>query len=98
MWFHATQDVDNDAELEVTSHVVRQDPLSFVPPDPTGRRMMEAPSLPTKLWKRGFVYVLSCPMLHRIGEEEYRATFRGRAGTPIRRADGSAVTLLAIVP
>ncbi len=98
VWFHASQDVDNDAELEVTSHVVRQDPWSFVPPDPTGRRMMEAPSLPTKLWKRGFVYVLSCPMLHRIGEEEYRASFRGRAGQPIKRVDGTAVTLLAIVP
>lgn len=98
VWFAASRDVDTDAELDVTSHVVRQAAWSFFPPDPTARRMMEAPVMPTKLWRAGMVYVLSCPMLHRVGEEEYRGVFRGRGGPGIRRADGAPFTLLAIVP
>ncbi|MBL8613599.1 MAG: hypothetical protein JNL38_40040 [Myxococcales bacterium] len=98
VWLAAVKDGDIETELDVTSHVVRQAPFSFFPPDPTARRMMEPPVMPTKLWRAGMIYVMSCPMLHRVGEEEYRGVFRGRGGPGVRRVDGAPFTLLAIAP
>jgi hypothetical protein len=95
VWFQAGGPTASDTTFGVRSQVVRKNPLSLFPLDPIEREMAHPPPLPTKLWKRGFVYDFDAVMNHRVGLERYYGQWRG--GPPTKRG-GSPNVDLAFVP
>jgi hypothetical protein len=100
LWFERTGDTPlDDASFEVRSTMIARAPLSLIPPDPTDREMAFPPSIPTKLWRTGFVYRVEVVLNHRIGRERYWGRWQTRdGGVAPRRADGGPMTILAEVP
>jgi hypothetical protein len=88
-----------DALFNVRSTVVAREPWSLIDPDPTDRNMTSEPSISTKLWRPGFLYVTSVVQNHRIGVEQYVGAWgsRDRAPAP-QRSDGKPESILAEVP
>jgi hypothetical protein len=87
-----------DASFSVRSSVVARAPLSLIPPDPTDREMAFPPSLPTKLWRPGFIYETEVVLNRRIGRERYWGNWRARdLSRPPTRLDGQPQTTLAVV-
>jgi hypothetical protein len=75
-----------------------QDATSLVPRATQDRDMAWAPSLPTKLWRPGFIYRTETILNHRIGWEPYLGHWATRDGSAApRRLDHHAETSLAIV-
>jgi hypothetical protein len=66
--------------------------LSLMPVDPTDREMAFPPTMPTKLWRAGFIYKIDAVLNHRIGVERYWGSWAGP-----HRLDGQAQTTLAIL-
>jgi hypothetical protein len=99
-WFEPTGDAPLvDATFDVRSVMEARDPLSLIPPDPMEREMAFPPRIPTKLWRRGFLYTTDAVLNHRIGRERYWANWRPRdKGTPLRRVDGQPMTTLVTLP
>jgi hypothetical protein len=76
-----------------------REPFSLIDPDPTDREMAFSPTISTKLWRPGFLYVTRVVQNHRIGQERYSGAWLSRDGAvPPRRVDGHADTTLAVVP
>jgi hypothetical protein len=95
-WFEVTGQPSGDVEFDVVSSVVARAPFSLVPPDTTDRSMAWPPSLPTKLWKPGFIYRTETVLNHRIGIERYVGHWASRDGAPVpRRMDRRPETTLA---
>ena len=88
-----------EASFSVRSTMEERESFSFIAPDPTDREMAFAPSIPTRLWRPGFIYVTRVVQNHRIGRERYWGDWRSRdgAGAP-RRSDGKPETTLAVIP
>jgi hypothetical protein len=99
-WFELSGEPSlGDASFEVRSTMEARNPLSLVPPDSTDREMAFPPRLPTKLWRRGFLYMTDAVLYHRIGRERYWARWHSRDGSPApQRVDGQPRTTLAVVP
>jgi hypothetical protein len=99
-WFERAGDAPlGDASFDVRSTVEARAALSWIPPDPTDREMAFPPSIPTKLWRPGFLYRTDAVLNHRIGRERYWGRWRSRDGGPLpARADGQGETTLAVVP
>ncbi len=94
-WFEVTAPLAGDATLAVRSTIVEQARWSLIPVDKVDRQMFSISSIPTKLWRRGFLYKVETDLNHRIGREQYFATWVSLDGTPPpRRSDGKAETLL----
>jgi hypothetical protein len=68
-WFEATKD-DPPGVFSIRS-TVESTPWSLIPSDKTVREMATRASIPTSLWRKGFVYVVSAPLYKRIGRERY---------------------------
>jgi hypothetical protein len=66
--------------------------------DATDRDMAYPPSLPTGLWRPGYIYKTDAVLNHRIGRERYLGRWVGYGSWMPRRADGAAETSLAVVP
>jgi hypothetical protein len=88
-----------DLAFDVRSQMVARGALSSIPPDPTDRAMAWPSSLPTRLWRPGWIYKTDVVLNHRIGRERYVAAWRGLGSGPVpRRADGAAETTLVVLP
>ena len=89
----------SEASFNVRSTMEERAPFSLIDPDPTDREMAFPPSLPTKLWRPGFLYVTRVVQNHRIGLERYWGAWQSRDGAaPPRRSDGKPETTVAEVP
>ena len=98
-WFEAAGPTPGEATFGVRSTIEASAPLSLIPPDRTDREMASAPSLPTKLWRPGYLYRMQAVLNHRIGRERYWGYWSMRGGgPPPARIDGQLETTLAIVP
>ena len=99
-WFQVPGDASlGDASFDVRSTMEERDPFSLIRPDPTDREMAYPPRLPTKLWRRGFLYMTDAVLNHRIGRERYWAQWYSRdRSPPPRRADGQSQTTLVTLP
>jgi hypothetical protein len=97
-WFEVTGEPAGDVQFDVTSSIVAKGRYSIIPVDKTDRAMAFPPSLPTKLWKVGFIYATVTVLNHRIGLERYTGHWSSRDGSPPpRRLDHKAETpLLAL--
>lgn len=95
--FSADGPTQADVTFTVKSVVEARSPTSLVPPDRIERDMAYPPSLPSKLWKRGFLYSVPVVLRHRVGRERYFGMFTSRGGgAPPRRLDGRATTDLLV--
>jgi hypothetical protein len=95
-WFLATKAPPGDGSFRVRSTIVARAPLSLIPVPKTEREMAYPPSMPTKLWREGFLYKTETILNHRIGRERYAGRWEG--GWAPHRVDGLPDTTLAIVP
>jgi len=94
LWFSAAGPLPGDSAFHVRSTITAKAPLSLVPIDDWDREMAFPTSIPTKLWRAGFIYKQEVVLNHRIGVERYWGAF---AGGP-RRLDGQPDTTLAVIP
>jgi len=98
VWFLAGDKPRGDAIFSLRSTVERAEPFSLVPASPVVREMSWDAPLPPKLWKKGFLYAVETPLLHRTGYERYAGAWVSRDGQKApARVDGPAVTPLALV-
>jgi hypothetical protein len=98
-WFQCSRAPAGDASFNVRSTVEARAPLSLIPPDEVDREMAWPPSLPTKLWRPGFLYKTETVLNHRIGRERYWAYWTSRDGSSApRRLDGQDQTTLVVLP
>ncbi len=96
-WFEALAALPGDASFSVRSTIVGRSKGSLIPVDAVDRQMFTLSSIPTRLWRRGFIYELQTDLNHRIGREQYVGTWVSDDGSPPpRRSDGRAETLLAV--
>jgi dolichyl-phosphate-mannose-protein mannosyltransferase len=95
-WFLASGPTTSDFAFHFRTTILAPARLSLIPPDTTDREIGKAPSLPTRLWRPGFIYMVDVPLDHRIGEERYSGTWSGN-GAP-QRLDGQPDTTLAVLP
>jgi hypothetical protein len=100
VWFERTGDqAPGDASFDVRSTMEARDPLSLIPPDPTDKDIAVSLSVPTKLWRQGFLYRAEIVLNHRIGRERYWGRWRSRDGSPApQRLDGTPQTTVIEVP
>jgi 4-amino-4-deoxy-L-arabinose transferase-like glycosyltransferase len=88
-----------EASFNVRSTVVAREPFSTIDADPTDRNMAPPPTIPTKLWRPGFLYATRVVQNHRIGRERYLGTWASRDGAAApHRTDGKAETTIAEIP
>ncbi len=100
-WFSVspTASAVSEAWFSVRSEIEARAAWSLIPPSPTDREMAFSPSLPTELWRPGFIYVISTVLNHRIGRERYAGAWRSRdASAYPRRLDGQRDTTLLVLP
>lgn len=99
IWFKSKGDPTlGDASFNVRSSVVARESFSLIPPDPTDREMAFPPTIPTKLWRSGFIYETDVVLNHRIGRERYSGYWRSRDGSRApARLDGQLQTSLALI-
>jgi hypothetical protein len=97
-WFEVTEAPRGDLQFDVLSMVDAKGKYSLIPPDKTERVMAFPPSLPTKLWKVGFIYKTVTVLNHRIGRERYYGRWGSRDGAPTpKRLDHKPDTTLVVV-
>jgi len=97
-WFEVTATPAGEAEFQVHSVVEARGRFSLIPPDKTSRSMAYAPSLPTKVWKPGYVYKTVAVLNHRIGREVYEGHWSARDGSNApRRLDHQPETTLLVL-
>ncbi|HEX8796592.1 MAG TPA: glycosyltransferase family 39 protein [Polyangiaceae bacterium] len=97
-WFEATEAPTGEAQFSVRSVVIGKERWSLIPRPTQERDMAWAPSIPTKLWRKGFIYRTETVMNHRIGVEQYLGRWSTRDGVPApKRLDHHPETTLAIV-
>jgi hypothetical protein len=97
-WFEVLAPLEGDAVFSVRSTIAGESRWSLVPADKVDRQMVSVSSIPTKLWRRGFLYKVETDLDHRIGREQYFGTWGSLDGTPPpRRSDGKSETLLTVV-
>jgi hypothetical protein len=93
-WFVAPGPLGSDATFRIRSSVAARARFSLIPVNTTDRELAYPPSLPTKLWRPGFLYEFQTVLNHRIGVERYWGTW---SHPGLRRLDHQAVTTLATV-
>jgi hypothetical protein len=98
VWFEAGGPTLGDTTFAIHSVVERAARMSFIPIDPMERDMAYPPPLPTKLWKRGYIYSVSAELNHRIGQERYFGYFASHDGQTSPTPKHGAHVDLAVVP
>jgi len=97
-WFLPTAPL-GEASFDVRSEIVARGAFSSIPPDPVDRSMAWPPTLPTKLWRPGWIYKTDAVLNHRIGRERYAGSWRAIGSGPApHRTDGAPDTTLVILP
>lgn len=97
-WFRVTAAPTADATFAVRSTIEKRAALSLIPVDATDREMAFPPSLPTALWKPGYIYETEAVLNHRIGRERYLGRWIGYGRWVPQRVDGAPETSLAVLP
>jgi 4-amino-4-deoxy-L-arabinose transferase-like glycosyltransferase len=98
-WFEVGDPPTGDGWFHVRSKIDERGRFSLIPVPTTEREMAWPTSLPTKLWRRGFLYHADTVMNHRIGRERYAGYWQPREGAwAPQRLDGLTQTPLAVVP
>jgi hypothetical protein len=97
-WFEVTEPPPGDLQFNVTSTIIAKARYSLIPVPKVDRAMAFPPSLPTKLWKVGYLYKTVTVLNHRIGRERYVGAWASRDGaaTP-RRLDHKGDTTLVVL-
>lgn len=90
-WFVAGGPMATAPYFDVSSEVIARNPWSTIPRDDVQRELSFPPLIPTRLWKKGYIYHHDATMLHRIGVERYTGSWT--IGGP-QRADHQAATVL----
>ena len=94
-WFEVTDAPSGDVQWNVSSSIIAQGEHSLIPVDKTDRAMAFPPSLPTKLWRTGYIYKTTVVLNHRIGVERYVGGWASRDGaSPPQRIDHKPDTTL----
>ncbi len=95
-WFLSNGPIDTNAYFQVRSTVEAPLRLSLIPRDPSERDCGMPPALPSTVWRVGFIYRFSCPMLHRLGLEHFYGSWVPQtAGKSMPgRTDGAPITQL----
>jgi 4-amino-4-deoxy-L-arabinose transferase-like glycosyltransferase len=95
-WFEASHPLAGDASFSVRSTIVDRARWSLIPAAKVDRQMVSVSPIPTKLWRRGFLYKVETVLDHRIGREQYLGVWTSLDGTPApARSDGRPETLVA---
>ncbi len=98
-WFEVTAPPTGEATFEVRSVIEARARWSLIPPDKIDRSMAWPSSLPTKLWRPGYLYRTVTVLNHRIGRERYEGHWASRDGSPApRRLDKRPDTTLLVLP
>ncbi len=96
-WFEALGPIGADAVFSVRSTIVERSHWSLIPPDKVDRQMTSTSAMPTKLWRRGFIYQVETVLDHRIGREQYLGTWvSANSLLAPTRSDGRPDTLLVV--
>ncbi len=96
-WFVAGGALESNAYFDIRTNVIAKSRWSLIPIDVLERPCSSGPSLPSSIWRAGFIYTASCSAYHRIGIEQYTGTFRAREakGRVPHRTDGADPVILA---
>jgi hypothetical protein len=98
-WFECTEPFSGDAFFHVKATMEARAPLSLIPMDTMEREVAWQPTLPTSLWRRGYLYKTDAVANHRIGRERYWGYWMPTdAASAPRRPDGRLQTNLAVLP
>jgi hypothetical protein len=90
--FEAGGPLRRGVEPRLRSHVIERALLSTTMPDPSRRNVAPPPSIRPTLWRRGFLYAVTAPLLERPGVEAFELGFSGFAA-PRPSGGGPAVEL-----
>jgi hypothetical protein len=97
-WFLATDKPSYEAGFSVRSKVEAKAHYSLIPVTSMEREMAWPPSIPTKMWRAGFLYRQETVLNHRIGRERYFGRWQSRdGGAAPKRIDRKGDVTLAIV-
>ena len=81
VYFLATEPLERDVQFRITSFVESAPFLSLTPRDELGWDVGMPFSMPSSLWKTGFIYRSESELVRRPGRERYVGAFRG-TGAP----------------
>ncbi len=93
-WLEAAGPMDDDAYFGAHSQVVARAPFSSIPIDEIPRDLSFPPPIPTRLWKRGYIYHHDAVMLHRVGLERFAGAWVGGGPKRVDRTDEQSVDLV----
>jgi hypothetical protein len=97
-WFECSAPL-RDAAFNVKAVVEARARLTLIPPDTVGRELAFPPTMPTGLWRSGYLYKTEVVLNHLIGRERYEGYWASRDGSRApQRTDGQLTTLLAVLP
>lgn len=98
MYFRASTAPDGDMQFSVRTVVVAKKPLSFIEPDTLDREIGSMMMMPTRLWKKGFLYKAVATLYSRVGVEKYTGGFYSRdtARAPAFVGRGGVIDLTTI--
>jgi hypothetical protein len=98
-WFECGAPLQGDATFNVNAVVEARSRWSLIPPDGNAREMAWPPSLPTGLWRKGFLYNTEVVLNHLIGRERYSGYWAARYGARApQRIGGPAILPLVVLP
>lgn len=95
VYFEASDPLAGDPGFVITSSVEAAPSYSLVPPDELVWNVGMPFSIPTSLWRPGFIYASVTELMRRPGRERYVGSFQGQ-GAPIPVA-GARETTLAVL-
>jgi hypothetical protein len=98
-WFECGAPLLGDSAFYVTAAVEARSRWSLIPPDGNAREMAWPSSLPTGLWRKGFIYKTEVVLNHLIGRERYSGYWAARYGAHApQRVGGPALMQLLVLP
>ena len=82
LFFLAAEHAESDHAFEILTIVEGRRPLSLVPIDDKTQPVGIPFTLPSRLWKRDFIYVSRAPVRHRPGRERFVGFFSATRDLP----------------
>jgi hypothetical protein len=98
LYFLSTGSYAADWEFRIDSTLRRKRPLSLVSRDGVVRRVDAPFAIPTRLWKKDFIYSVRTELRQRPGPERFTGHFSGQPGEPPKLAAGAAEVDLLELP
>lgn len=97
IWFHVSEPLRGEPFFNVHSVVEKKKQWSFIPRDPTERKVAYPTSISPKLWQPGALYKQTIVLRQRIGKERFFGWFTSKGGPAPVRTDGKAQTDLIVL-